>query len=155
MLDESVFAELVGRALRRGGDFADVFCEHRRTLSYRLQDGRIHDASYGVTLGVGVRVVVGESAGYAYSDDLGDDALKATADAASLIARSAPAGQAGCSALRAEGVASLYHRDPAESVNPERYVALLDRADATARRCDSRGAAIRARRTYRKRYLAR
>ena len=62
--------ELLGRALRHGGEFADVFCERRRTLSYRLQDGRIHDASYGVTLGVGIRVVVGESAGYACSDDL-------------------------------------------------------------------------------------
>src|SRR5579863_5180102 len=144
MFDEALLGELIRRALRRGGDFADVFCERRRTLSYRLQDGRIHDASYGVTLGVGIRVVVGESGGYAYSDDLGDDALMATADAASLIARSAPAGHAGSSELRAESVASLYHRDEAATVNPERYVALLDRADATARRCDRRVVAVNA-----------
>src|SRR5580704_1142099 len=111
MFDEALLSELIRRALRRGGDFADVFCERRRTLSYRLQDGRIHDASYGVTLGVGIRVVVGESAGYAYSDDLSDDALMATSDAASLIARSAPAGHSGSSGLRAENVASLYRRD--------------------------------------------
>ena len=57
------------------GEFADVFCERRKTVAYRLQDGRIHDATYGVTLGVGIRVVAGESAGYAYSDDLSLDAL--------------------------------------------------------------------------------
>ena len=72
MFDEALLSRLLDRALQRGGEFADVFCERRRTLSYRLQDGRIHDASYGVTLGVGIRVVVGESAGYAYSDDLSD-----------------------------------------------------------------------------------
>ena len=65
MLDETLLSRLLHRALQRGGEFADVFCERRRALSYRLQDGRIHDASYGVTLGVGIRVVVGESAGYA------------------------------------------------------------------------------------------
>ncbi len=97
-----------------------------------------------VTLGVGIRVVVGESAGYAHSDDLSDDALMQTAEAASLIARSAPAGQAGSSDLRAERVAALYHRDDAATVDPQRYVALLERADATARRCDARVVAVNA-----------
>ncbi len=144
MFDEALLGELIRRALRRGGDFADVFCERRRSLSYRLQDGRIHDASYGVTLGVGIRVVVGESAGYAYSDDLGEDALMQAADAASLIARSAPAAHAGSADLRAESIGSFYRRDDGESVDPQRYVALLDRADATARRCDRRVVAVNA-----------
>ena len=59
MLDEATLSRLIGRALQHGGEFADVFCERRKTLAYRLQDGRIHDATYGVTLGVGIRVVVG------------------------------------------------------------------------------------------------
>ncbi len=144
MFDEALLSRLIHRSLQRGGDFADVFCERRHTLSYRLQDGRIHDASYGVALGVGVRVVVGESAGYAYSDDLGDEALMQAAEAASLIARSAPAGHAGTSDLRREPVASLYHREPSDSIDPERYVALLERADATARRYDAKVVAVNA-----------
>ncbi|MBV8373052.1 MAG: hypothetical protein JOY69_07300, partial [Candidatus Eremiobacteraeota bacterium] len=44
MLDESGFMRLISRALRRGGDFADVFCERRNAQSFRLQDGRIHEA---------------------------------------------------------------------------------------------------------------
>lgn len=75
MLDQDLLSRLLGRALQHGGEFADVFCERRRTLSYRLQDGHIHEASYGVTLGVGIRVVIGESAGYAFSDDLSAQAL--------------------------------------------------------------------------------
>ncbi|MBV9027586.1 MAG: metalloprotease TldD, partial [Candidatus Eremiobacteraeota bacterium] len=72
MVDAAFLARLINRALARGGDFADVFCERRSTLSYRLQDGQIHEASFGVTLGVGIRVVLGESAGYACSDDMSE-----------------------------------------------------------------------------------
>jgi len=39
MLDDSIYAQLLDRALRRGGDYADVFAERRRVVSYRLQDG--------------------------------------------------------------------------------------------------------------------
>lgn len=144
MLDESLYARLLARALQRGGEFADVFCERRRTLSYRLQDGRIHDASYGVTLGVGIRVVVGESAGYAYSDDLSDDALINAAEAASLIARTSSGGQAETAVLRTAGVASFYDPAANESPDPERYVTLLERADAIARRYDPKVVAVNA-----------
>jgi TldD protein len=142
MLDENMYLRLLGRALQHGGEFADVFCERRRTLAYRLQDGRIHDASYGVTLGVGIRVVVGESAGYAYSDDLSDDALFNAAEAASLIARTSPGGHAETAALRDGSVASFYDSSTHESLDPERYVALLERADATARRYDPKIVAV-------------
>ncbi|HXO17171.1 MAG TPA: DNA gyrase modulator, partial [Candidatus Dormibacteraeota bacterium] len=108
MLDQAFISRLLGRALRHGGEFADVFCERRHSLSYRLQDGRIHDASYGVTLGVGIRVVVGESAGYACSDDLSEQAMLDAADAASLIARSGPAGEEHAVDLCVERFASAY-----------------------------------------------
>jgi TldD protein len=143
MLDEALFSRLIRRALQHGGEFADVFCERRRTLSYRLQDGRIHDASYGVTLGVGVRVVIGESAGYACSDDLSEAALLEAAAAASLLARTAPGQSVSTGELRNETFALLYGA-PAESADPERYITLLERADATARRYDSKVVAVNA-----------
>jgi TldD protein len=144
MFDEALLARLVTRALRHGGDFADVFCERRRTLSYRLQDGRIHDASYGVTLGIGIRVVVGESAGYACSDDLSDAALTEAADAASLVARSAPGGTVQSVNLSFERVASFYDGVFGDGVDAGRYVAMLAAADSAARRYDSRVVAVNA-----------
>ncbi|HEY6233855.1 MAG TPA: DNA gyrase modulator, partial [Candidatus Elarobacter sp.] len=86
-LDPALLARILSRALRRGGDFADVFFESRLTQSFRLQDGRIHEASSNVVRGAGVRVVVGQRAGYAYSDDLDEASLLRAADAASLISR--------------------------------------------------------------------
>ncbi len=143
MLDQAFLARLLARALARGGDLADVFCERRKTLSYRLQDGRIYEASVGVTLGVGIRVVVGESAGYASSDDLSEDALLRAADAASLVARTAADGVEEVAELRARPVGSLYNGEY-EEADPARYVSLLERADIAARRYDSNVVAVNA-----------
>jgi TldD protein len=144
VFDESMLSGLLDRALQHGGEYADVFCERRRTVTYRLQDGRIHDSSYGVTLGVGVRVVVGESAGFACSDDLTPDALMLAAESASLIARTAPSGKIGATELRQEKVKSLYEGDLVTTIDAGRYAGLLERADVTARRYDPRIVAVNA-----------
>ncbi len=143
-LDEALLSRLVGRALRHGGAFADVFYERRRTLSYRLQDGRIHDASYGVIMGVGVRVVVGESAGYACSDDLSEAALTEAADAASLIASTAANGEAGSVDLSLRASPSFYDCEPSPVFDAARYVHMLESADVAARRYDPRVVAVNA-----------
>lgn len=143
MFDEALLARLIARALQHGGEFADIFCERRQSHSYRLQEGRIHDASYGVTLGVGIRVVVGESAGYASSDDLNLEALLQAADAASLVARTSSGGIAPFAELRAEPVGALYEAYSA-APDPQQYVALLERADITARRYDPTVVAVNA-----------
>jgi TldD protein len=144
MLEESILARLIGRALQRGGDFADVFCERRKSRSFRLQDGKIHDGAYHVALGVGIRVVVGESAGYAYSDDLSIEALLRAADAASLIARSAPAGELRVAELTPARVAPFYDQESGEPVAASHYVALLERADVAAHAFDARVVAVNA-----------
>jgi TldD protein len=141
--DEALLAQLLGRALRHGGEFADVFCERRRTLSYRLQDGRIHDASYGVAFGVGIRVVIGESAGYASTDDLSGSALSDAADAAALIARSLPSGEARAVDLSIVSEASFYDYS-GDGVDAGRYISMLETADVAARRYDSRVVAVNA-----------
>ncbi|MBV8117004.1 MAG: metalloprotease TldD [Candidatus Eremiobacteraeota bacterium] len=134
---------LISRALRRGGDFADVFCERRNAQSFRLQDGRIHEAVCGVTLGVGIRVVAGESAGYAFSDDLSFEALVQAADAASLIARGANAASASVD-LSVHDVPAWYEDGAGERSEPAQYVALLERADIAARAYDARVVAVNA-----------
>jgi TldD protein len=144
LFDEALLSRLLDRALQHGGEYADVFCERRRTVTYRLQDGRIHDSSYGVTLGVGIRVVMGESAGFACSDDLSDNALLEAADAAALIARTAPSGKAAAVDLRIESVPSLYDGDLVTPVDAALYAGLLKRADVKARGYDPRIVAVNA-----------
>jgi len=146
MLDESVLSQILARALRRGGELADVFCERRTSLAYRLQDGQIHDGSIGVALGVGIRVVTGESAGYAYSDDLSLEALLEAADAASLIARTSSESTSRETLPSSAGPpqSSLYDGANRGHVAQAQYVALLERADTAARKSDSRVVAVNA-----------
>jgi TldD protein len=143
MLDETTLTRLLERSLRHGGEFADVFCERRIVRSFRLQDGRIHETSIGITAGVGIRVIVGESSGYAFSDELEEEALVRAADAASLIARTSRGGTVRIEPLKAAATADLY-RVAAHPSGEERFVRLLERADIAARGFDSRVASVNA-----------
>ncbi|MBV8298428.1 MAG: metalloprotease TldD [Candidatus Eremiobacteraeota bacterium] len=142
-LDSDLLARVLARALRRGGDFADVFFENRLTQSFRLQDGHVREASSTALRGAGVRVVVGAQSGYAYSDDLDEGALLRAAETASLIARDGHA-HAAVVELTAAHAPSMYRPHPDEPVDSARYVALLSRADVAARAFDPRVVAVNA-----------
>ncbi|MFZ9889051.1 MAG: TldD/PmbA family protein, partial [Myxococcota bacterium] len=85
LLDPGMLSRLIGRALSRGGSFAEVFVQRKRGLSLELDDGEIRSSSSGFVHGVGVRVIRGAQVAYAHSDDLEEEALLACADAAGRI----------------------------------------------------------------------
>jgi TldD protein len=64
-----VLSETLNVALRSGGDFAEVFAEDRASSSGRLDDGRVEELVSGRRRGAGVRVVRGETTGYAHTAD--------------------------------------------------------------------------------------
>ena len=74
-------------ALRTGGEFAEVFAEDRRGSAARLDDGRVEDLASGRDRGAGIRVVVGETTGFAHTSDLSEPGLRAAAEAAAAAAR--------------------------------------------------------------------
>jgi TldD protein len=141
-LERDLLSSVLARALRRGGDYADIFFEHKTAQTFRLQDGRIHEAGLTLTRGAGVRVIVGERAGYAYSDDLSLEALLRAAEVASLIATDGARGEPVVD-LTTKAVAQLY-RPPEHAAAPKAYVDLLARADAAARAYDPRVSAVNA-----------
>ncbi|GAC1423575.1 MAG: metalloprotease TldD [Candidatus Velthaea sp.] len=133
-LDHDLLARLLARALRRGGDYADVFFEHRTAQSFRLQDGRIHEAGLSVVRGAGIRVVSGEQSGYAFSDDLTPEALLNAAEIASLIATGGSRTEQAID-LTVRRAPTLYHPAPS-AADARTYVDLLARADVAARAFD-------------------
>jgi len=138
-LDAQAFAQILTHALG-AGDYADAFYERRVARSFRLQDGRIHEAGLTVIEGVGIRVLRGEQAGYAYSDDLSPEALRRTARVASLIAKDGAA-RVNAVELRALQPAPAMYGDvpdPAAPADSAAYVNLLSRADIAAREFDTR-----------------
>jgi TldD protein len=79
--DTALLRATIERALRRGGDFAEVFVEDRESLGLRLEDGRIEQTSGGRETGAAVRLLSGERTYYAYSDAVDEAGLTAAADA--------------------------------------------------------------------------
>ena len=70
LLDESIIRSTLDAALRRGGSFAEIFVEDRRSSSAYLDDGKVEELTSGHDRGAGVRVVVGETTGFAHTPHL-------------------------------------------------------------------------------------
>jgi TldD protein len=130
-LDPGLLQKTLATALARGGDYADVFVEHRVAQSVRLQDSKMHEASVSVTSGAGIRVITGELQGYAYTDDLSERALLDAARVAALVARDGGPSQP--IDLRGVRITPRYTVDPHAKEHGlgdlPTYAMLLDRID--------------------------
>jgi len=85
---EDVLKKILATALKKGGDFADVYLENRITRSIVLEEGRFKSAVFGLIRGAGVRVIDGDKTGYAYTDELTEEKMIGAAEVASFIATS-------------------------------------------------------------------
>jgi TldD protein len=137
-ITETTIRETLAVALSRGGEFADVFFQHRVGSSYVLEDGEVNRAYVEVELGGGVRVVRGDQTGYAFTEELTLDALKRAASTAAAIAdgpsRKAPA--------RFRVAGSVPTRYPVktrwEDVRPEQKLPILTGLNEKTFRADPR-----------------
>ena len=86
MIDQSVLQRVLGSALRTGGEFAEVYVEDKRSSSAALDDGKVEQVTSGRDRGAGIRVVAGETTGFAHTADLSEAGLRAAAEAASAAA---------------------------------------------------------------------
>ena len=92
MIDHDILQRVLTTAMRPGGDFAEVYAEDKRSTSAGLDDGRVEQVNSGRDRGAGVRVLAGETAGYAYTSDLTEGGLTAAAEAAAAAARNGNGG---------------------------------------------------------------
>jgi TldD protein len=133
LLEESVIQRVLGTALRTGGDFAEIFVEDKRSSSARLDDGKIEELSSGRDRGAGIRVVVGDTTGFAHTADLSEQGLRAAAEAAAAAARSSASGDRSVALTRVAAPAPNDVAIMPESIEKAAKVALLTRADEAAR----------------------
>ncbi len=78
---------LLAEALGKGGDYADLYFEYRRSNSVGLEEQIVKSATQSVSQGVGVRVTAGEKTGYAYTDDITVESIRRAAQTAACIAK--------------------------------------------------------------------
>jgi TldD protein len=137
MIDQSVLQRVLSAALRTGGEFAEVYAEDKRSSSARLDDGRVEEVTSGRDRGAGIRVVTGDTTGFAHTADLSEAGLVAAAEAAAAAARSRGGG-AKVAALSRHAVRSVNDIETyPETVAKATKVELLQRADAAARETGS------------------
>jgi TldD protein len=86
MIDDAIMQRLVKKALARGGEYADVFVERRRSTAVLLEDDKIEKVIEGSSAGIGIRLIHGGKTAYAYSNDFSQAVLFELADTVSKAA---------------------------------------------------------------------
>ena len=77
---------LTATALAHGGDYCDLYFEHTTFFNLMLKDGVVSSGGFHTDFGVGIRTLIGEKTGYAYSENTDMADMLSAAKAASAIA---------------------------------------------------------------------
>ena len=131
-IDTAVLAEVLGVALGRGGDFAELYFEYRESGSITFEEQAVKSVGGGVMQGLGVRVIAGEAVGYAYTEDLSREAMRRAAETAAQI--SSRPRSVGLIDINAERTPQFYPvvAESIEAAAVEKLT-VVRRADAAAR----------------------
>ncbi len=92
LISQEVVQKVLAAAVARGGEFAEIFAEDKKSSSAAFDDGKVEELSSGVSRGAGIRVVVGDTTGFAHTADLSETGLLRAAEAARSVAMSAGSG---------------------------------------------------------------
>ncbi len=138
LIEPNVLQKVLETALSSGGDAAEVFAEDRQSMGASLDDRKVEELSSGRDRGAGIRVLVGETTGFAHTADLSEAGLLAAAKAASAVARQGGGGTRTV-ALHPEVRGASRARTLPGGVAKAQKLELLARADDAAR---SAGSAI-------------
>jgi len=86
-IDEATVRAVLAELGSGGAQMGDLYFQHTRTTSVKLEDGIIGEATSSISQGVGLRVVIGDQTGYAFTEELTLEAMKKAARTAAAIAR--------------------------------------------------------------------
>ncbi len=129
----SILDQLAERRL----DYADLYFQSSYHETWMLEDRIIKNGSYNIDQGVGVRAVSGDKTGFAYADQITQEALQQSVQAARNIVRES--GQGRIKTLDEIRHPALYASlNPLQSLPQEEKIALLHRVDTQARALDKR-----------------
>ena len=133
LIEPDVLERTLETALGSGAEFAEVYAEDKRSTSAGLDDGRIEQVNSGRDRGAGIRVIKGDTTGFAHTSDLTPSGLAEAAKAAAAAASQGGGGARTIALTPAEQrVVNAIARDPG-AVPKAAKVELLQRIDAAAR----------------------
>lgn len=137
MIDENLLHELLKKTLGRGGEYADIYIEHRESTSIQLEDNRIEKIVAGSSSGIAIRLIYKEKTAYAFSNDFSGKILLDLAAAVSNAA--AGAGQDLVLDMKQQRPRIISPvRIPPASVALDKKIAIVNLGNKTARSIDGR-----------------
>jgi TldD protein len=136
-VDEQVLRRVMAELTSRGATHADAYFQHTRTNSVRMEDGLISEATSSIEQGVGLRVVVGDQVGFAFTEDLTEEAMVAAARTAAAIASGGAAAPNERFDYRDGGRGHYAVRVPWSEVGIDKKLPVIQRVEALARRGDA------------------
>ncbi len=134
-VDEATTARVMAELTANGADAADLYYQHSRTNYLTLEDGIVSSASSTIQQGVGLRVVIGDQTGYAFSEDLTLPSMLAAAKTAAAIASGSQV--IAPQAFNAQGMGDLYKTSvPWSDVGIDQKLPLMKFVEAKAKSLD-------------------
>lgn len=136
-IDEAIVRRAIEVALSKGGDFADLFFQHEVSNYVALEDGDVNRAYSSVDLGVGVRVLIGDQTGFAFTEELTTESILRAAATAASIASSSP--RQAPESYKIAGTDNYYPIETAwETVGVDRKIPFLEEINEKIFGLDSR-----------------
>lgn len=130
---------ILGTALEKRADYADLYFESRTAEAVSLEEGLVKKTTRSLLQGAGVRVVAEDRTGYAHSDDLSLETLQIAARTAQAIAHESTQTTTVAVPSAHTSPHNLYPLRTTPTATPlTEKVALLQKIDEEARRYDSR-----------------
>ncbi len=130
--------QILGFAVERRADYADIYFESRTAEAFSLEEGIVKKASRSISQGAGVRVLAGEKTGYAHSDEITLETLQIAARTARAVAQDTAQTTVVPLTSTAQQRDLYSLPSPPISVSLTEKVQLLQRIDEEARRYDPR-----------------
>ena len=87
MISKKTAEQVLARALKTGGDFAEIFLEDRRSGALSLVDGHVEDAVNARKHGAGIRIYDGLRSIYVYTCDVTTAGLLRAAERAAAAVK--------------------------------------------------------------------
>ena len=138
-LTPSQLEQILGTALEKRADYADLYFESRTAEAVSLEEGLVKKTARSISQGAGVRVLADDRTGYAHSDEISLETLRLAARTAQTIANESGQLQAVTALSQHPSPHNLYPLDLAPTDIPfKEKVGLLQRIDEEARRYDPR-----------------
>ncbi len=130
-LDPQILKKTIKHALKKGGEFADVYVENKISHRILMEESKFKSGVFSLSQGAGVRVISGDKTGFVYTDYVTEEKLMNAAEVASFVARGTEATEP-IDLKKAKRKSFITVKLPLEAVADGKRLEIMKRANQAA-----------------------